>query len=180
GFGTHPHKDMEIITYVIEGALAHKDSMGNSTTILPGEVQRMSAGTGIRHSEYNQSPDSKTHLLQIWILPEKIGIEPSYDQKSFANDFGCSDLILVASRSGKQNSVTLNQDVDMYAAKAQDAGEKTLKTYKQRHLWVQVIKGEVSVEGTALSAGDGAGIKDVEALKLQWKKGAEFLVFDMP
>lgn len=180
GFGTHPHRDMEIISYVIEGALQHKDSMGNETVIKPGEVQRMSAGTGVRHSEYNQLQDRTTHFLQIWIMPEQAGIEPGYDQKAFANDFACSDLILVASKNGRNGSVTIHQDVDMYAAKAQDAGEKNLKTFKHRHLWVQVISGHVSVDGTKLGAGDGAGITDVETLKLQWDKGAEFILFDLP
>jgi redox-sensitive bicupin YhaK (pirin superfamily) len=179
GFPTHGHRDMEIITYVIKGSLMHKDSMGNSAVIMPGEVQRMSAGTGVRHSEFSDR-ETDTHLLQIWIMPEKMGIEPSYEQKSFADSFGCSDLILVASHSGKNGSLSMNQDVDMYVAKAQDAGEKTLKTFKHRHLWVQVVAGEVLADGTALAAGDGAAIEDVEALRLQWHKGAEFLVFDMP
>lgn len=180
GFGTHGHRDMEIISYVIDGALEHKDSMGTDTIIKPGEVQRMSAGTGVRHSEYNHLKDQSTHFLQIWILPEEKGIAPSYDQRSFANDYGCSDLILVASKNGRNGSVTINQDVDMYAAKAQDAGEKVMKTHQHRHLWVQVIKGEVKVDGTELSSGDGAGIKDVESVKLEWSKGAEFIFFDLP
>jgi len=179
GFGTHGHRDMEIITYVVKGSLAHKDSMGNEATILPGEVQRMSAGTGVRHSEYSKE-SGETHLLQIWIMPEKNGIEPSYAQKSFANDFGCSDMILVASKAGKNGSITLNQDVDLYVAKAADEGEKTLKTFPHRHLWVQVVTGEVKVGEETLAAGDGAGIKGVEALKLRWTKDSEFLVFDMP
>ena len=180
GFDTHGHRDMEIISYVIEGELEHKDSMGTNTVIRPGEVQRMTAGTGVRHSEYNHMPDKETHFLQIWIMPEKQGMNPSYDQKSFSNDFGCSDLILVGSKDGRNGSITINQDVDMYAAKAQDDGEKTLKTYAHRHLWVQVIKGQVSVEGETLQAGDGAAIQDVDHLKLQWKKGSEFIVFDLP
>lgn len=180
GFGTHGHRDMEIISYVIEGALQHKDSMGSDVVIKPGEVQRMSAGTGVRHSEMNHLADKTTHFLQIWIMPEKNGIEPSYDQKSFASDFSCSDMILVASRDGRNNSVSLHQDVDMYAAKAQDAGEKKLKTYNHRHLWVQVISGDVTVESTVLNSGDGAGITGVETLNLSWTKGAEFIVFDLP
>lgn len=180
GFGTHGHKDMEIISYVIDGALEHKDSMGTSAVIMPGEVQRMSAGTGVRHSEKNHLKDKKTHFLQIWIVPEKQGVAPGYEQKSFSNDFGCSDMILVASRSGKNGSITINQDVDMYVAKAQDAGEKVLKTFKHRHTWVQVIKGEVKVEGSILTSGDGAAIDDVEAMKLQWTKDSEFIVFDLP
>lgn len=180
GFGTHGHRDMEIISYVIDGALQHKDSMGSDVVIKPGEVQRMSAGTGVRHSEMNHLADKTTHFLQIWIMPEKNGIEPSYDQKSFASDFSCSDMILVASRDGRNNSVSLHQDVDMYAAKAQDAGEKKLKTYNHRHLWVQVISGDVTAESTVLNSGDGAGITGVETLNLSWTKGAEFIVFDLP
>jgi redox-sensitive bicupin YhaK (pirin superfamily) len=180
GFDTHGHRNMEIISYVIDGALEHKDSMGTNTIIRPGEVQRMSAGTGVRHSEYNHQADSETHFMQIWILPEKEGVQPGYDQKSFANDFGCSDLILVASKNGRNGSITINQDVDMYVAKAQDAGEKVLKTFNHRHTWIQVIRGEVQVEGATLTSGDGAAIDNVEAMKLQWTKNSEFLVFDLP
>lgn len=180
GFSTHGHKDMEIISYVIDGALEHKDSMGTNAIIKPGEVQRMSAGTGVRHSEHNHLKDKQTHFLQIWIQPEAQGIAPGYDQKSFANDFGCSDVILVASRSGKNGSITINQDVDMYVARAQDAGEKTIKTFPHRHTWVQVVKGEVKVDGAVLTDGDGAAIDEVDALKLEWSKNSEFLVFDLP
>lgn len=180
GFDTHGHRDMEIISYVIDGALEHSDSMGTKAVIMPGEVQRMSAGTGVRHSEMNHLKDKETHFLQIWIMPEKAGVEPGYAQKSFANDFGCSDMILVASKNGRNGSITINQDVDMYVAKAQDAGEKVLKTFNHRHTWVQVIKGEVKVEGATLVNGDGAAIDNVEAMKLQWTKDSEFIVFDLP
>lgn len=180
GFGTHGHRDMEIISYVIEGELRHTDSMGNATAIKPGEVQRMSAGTGVRHSEMNALKDKITHFFQIWILPEKEGIQPGYDQKDFSHGFGCSDLILVASKQGRDGSVTLNQDVDMYIAKAQDEGEKLHKTFSHRHLWVQVIQGEVSVGETRLTTGDGAGLEKVEAIQLRWKKGTQFIFFDMP
>jgi redox-sensitive bicupin YhaK (pirin superfamily) len=180
GFGMHGHRDMEIISYMVEGALEHKDSMGNSAVILPGEVQRMSAGTGVRHSEYNHFKDKKAHLIQIWILPEKEGITPGYEQKSFAKDFASSDLVLVASRDGRKGSVSLNQDVDFYAAKANAGGEKTINLRKQRSLWVQVIKGEVGVDGTTLTPGDAAGIMAVEAIQLSWDKNSEFLLFDLP
>lgn len=181
GFDTHGHRDMEIISYVIDGALEHKDSMGTDTIIKPGEVQRMSAGTGVRHSEYNHLKNQTTHFLQIWIMPEKVGITPSYDQKAFfTSDFTCTDMSLVASRDGRNGSVTINQDVDMYAAKAQDDGEKLLKTYAHRNIWVQVVKGEVRVENETLNAGDGAGIKGVESLRIKWTKGSEFIVFDLP
>ena len=180
GFGTHGHRDMEIISYVIEGALEHKDSMGTSAIIKPGEVQRMSAGTGVRHSEQNHLKDEKTHFLQIWIMPEIEGINPGYEQKSFSNDFGCSDLILVASKNGKNGSITINQDVDMYVGKAAESGEKVLKTFKHRHTWIQVIKGEVKVEGSTLTSGDGAAIDNVDVMKLEWSKNSEFIVFDLP
>lgn len=140
----------------------------------------MSAGTGVRHSEYNDQKDKVTHFLQIWILPEREGIQPSYGQKSFADDFARSDMILVASKSGRSGSVTMNQDVDMFVTKAQDAGERDLTTFAHRHLWVQVISGEVMVEETRLNAGDGAGIQKVEHLNLKWAKGSEFILFDMP
>lgn len=180
GFGTHGHRDMEIISYVIDGALEHKDSMGSDAIIRPGEVQRMTAGTGVRHSEQNHLKDATTHFLQIWILPEENGIAPGYDQKSFANDFAGGDLVLVGSRDGRNGSVTIHQDVRMYAAKSQTAGHKTLETLANRHLWVQVIKGQVKVEGAELQAGDGAGITKVESLQLEWNQGAEFILFDLP
>lgn len=180
GFGTHGHKDMEIISYVIDGALEHKDSMGTSAIILPGEVQRMSAGTGVRHSEQNHLKDEGTHFLQIWIIPEKTGGDPGYEQKSFSNDLLSSDLILVASKNGKNGSIRINQDVDMYIAKAQEAGEKILRTSINRHTWVQVIKGEVRFEGITLCAGDGVAIDNVEVIKLEWNKNSEFIVFDLP
>lgn len=180
GFDTHGHRDMEIISYVIDGALEHRDSMGTKAVIMPGEVQRMSAGTGVRHSEYNHLQDKQTHFLQIWILPEKAGVEPGYAQKSFANDFGCSDMVLVASKNGRNGSITINQDVDMYVVKAQDMGEKIFKTHPHRHTWVQVIKGDVKVEGATLTNGDGAAIDNVDVMKLEWSKGSEFIVFDLP
>lgn len=180
GFGAHGHKDMEIISYVIDGALKHQDSMGTDAVIKPGEVQRMSAGTGVRHSEQNDLKDKETHFMQIWIMPEENGVKPGYGQKSFSSDFACSDLILVASKLGRNGSITINQDVDMYVAKTQDVGEKIINTYKHRLFWVQVIKGEVTIDDTKLTTGDGAGISEVETLKLTWGKDAEFIVFDLP
>jgi redox-sensitive bicupin YhaK (pirin superfamily) len=182
GFDTHGHRDMEIISYVIEGALEHKDSMGSDVIIRPGEVQRMSAGTGVRHSEYNHLQDKTTHFLQIWIMPEMIGVTPSYDQKMFfaENDLSCSDMKLVASKNGRNGSITINQDVDMYAVKAIDEGAKLLRTFNHRHIWIQVVKGSVSVENETLGAGDGAGITGVETLRIKWSEGSEFLVFDLP
>ncbi len=180
GFGTHGHRDMEIISYVIDGAIEHRDSMGTDSIIKPGEVQRMSAGTGVRHSEYNHYKDKTTHFLQIWIVPDKMGIAPSYDQKSFAKDFSGNDLILVASKAGRDGSITINQDVNMYAANAVEAGKKQIKTTIYRKVWVQVIKGEVTVKTTILKAGDGAGISGMEELDLKWTKGSEYILFDLP
>ena len=179
GFGTHGHRDMEIISYVIDGALQHQDSLGNKSIIKPGEVQRMSAGTGVRHSEHNDLKDQVTHFLQIWIVPEHEGITPSYGQKSFENEFSGNDMVLVASKDGREGSIAMNQDVDMYVTKSQIPGAKTLTTSKHRRLWVQVIRGDVTVGGTKLSTGDGAGISDVEQLQLEWSKQSEFILFDM-
>jgi redox-sensitive bicupin YhaK (pirin superfamily) len=180
GFDTHGHKDMEIISYVIDGALEHRDSTGTHAVIRPGEIQRMSAGSGVRHSEHNHLKDRATHFLQIWILPEKKGIAPGYDQKSFESDLACSDLLLVASHTGKQGSATLNQDVDIYACKAPAPGEKTLTTFAARHAWVQVVRGQVEVNGETLSAGDGAGLSQVERIALKWQADTEFLLLDLP
>ncbi len=180
GFGTHGHRDMEIISYVVEGELEHKDSMGTESIILPGEIQRMTAGTGVRHSEYNKLKDQQSHFLQIWIQPDQVGLKPGYEQKSFSNSIGSSDLILVCSKSGKNGSISINQDVDLYLCKSVADGEKNFKTFNHRHLWIQVINGEVDCEGQKLLSGDGASIQEVEILKLGWRKGAEFLLFDMP
>lgn len=179
GFGTHPHQNMEIITYVISGALLHKDSMGNSTTIKPGEVQRMSAGTGVQHSEINGMKDKETHLLQIWILPEKKGIPPSYNQKDFSAALQNQEFLLVASKQGRHGSVTLNQDVDMYALNSKKPGYKTHKTSLQRHIWIQVVSGNLRVNNTNLNAGDGARLEQTETIQLEWSSDVHFILFDM-
>lgn len=180
GFDTHPHRDMEIISYLVDGALEHKDSMGNTAVIRPGEVQRMSAGTGVKHSEYNRFKDQDAHLIQIWILPEKLGIAPGYEQKSFVSDFANGDLVLVASKAGRKGSVSMNQDVDMYAAKSETGGQTSLKTQGERRFWVQVLRGKVDVNGVGLEAGDGAGLSQITSIDLRWDKGSEFLLFDLP
>lgn len=180
GFDTHPHRDMEIISYVIDGALEHKDSMGNVTIINPGEVQRMSAGTGVSHSEYNHEKDKVSHFLQIWILPEKKDILPSYDQKNFSSELAQGDVVLVASKEGKNGSITLNQDVYIYACKTRKAGEKSIETVQSRHFWVQLIKGELEVMNEKLTAGDGMAISEILVLKLKWQSGSEFIIFDLP
>lgn len=180
GFPTHPHRDMEIISYVIDGALEHEDSMGNATVIRPGEIQRMSAGTGVRHSEYNHSPDTPAHFLQIWILPATNGIAPGYGQKSFASDFPRNVPVLVVSRDGRQGSVTINQDVSLYAGKFDAPGEAAIPVGKGRRAWIQMIKGTLETEGSTLEPGDGAALTDIERVAIAWKPGAEFLVFDLP
>ncbi len=180
GFPTHSHRDMEIITYIVEGALEHKDSMGNSTVIKPGEVQRMSAGTGVRHSEFNGSKNQKTHLLQIWILPDKTNYEPSYGQKTFESQLQTGDLVLVASNSGRDGSVNLNQDVDMYVAKSNQTGEKILNTDQTRHYWLQVVKGVVTLNDISLAAGDAGQATNETRLHLKWQPSSEFILFDLP
>ncbi len=180
GFGTHGHQNMEIISYVIDGALEHRDSMNNSTIIRPGEVQIMSAGTGIRHSEMNHLKDQKTHFLQIWVMPNKEGLTPSYGQKSFESELQQNKPVLALSPDGREDSLVIHQDVLMYACKSQDQGRQSLKTEKQRKSWVQVISGTVRVNGEALDAGDGVAMTDVDSIALDWNSGSQFLVFDMP
>ncbi len=180
GFGTHPHRDMEIISYVIDGALEHKDSMGTETIIRPGDVQRMSAGTGIRHSEYNHSKTQQTHFLQIWVVPENMGIPPSYDQKSFETSFQTNALVLVGSKTGRDGSITINQDVDLYACKSNGEGSKLISDKSNRRIWVQNIKGQVTVNEQLCQSGDAVGFEKTESVSLKWSAGSEFLVFDLP
>jgi len=179
GFPTHGHRDMEIITYVIAGELSHKDSMGNGTTILPNEVQRMTAGTGVLHSEYS-SPTDKTHLLQIWILPEEENLTPGYEQTYFAPEDKKGKLKLVASRAGTDGSVTIHQDVNLYSSILAKDEEVTHKLAENRHAWIQVIKGEIFLKGDVLSAGDGAAISEETLLKIKsLADETEFLLFDL-
>jgi len=177
GFGTHPHRDMEIITYVLDGELAHKDSMGNGSTIRPGEVQRMSAGTGVRHSEANPSPAQWLHLLQIWILPERNGIAPSYEQKYFEPAERQGRLRLVASPDGAEGSVSIHQDVRLYATLLDDGQEVAHTFDKGRYGWLHVARGVANVNGIELGAGDGAAISD-EA-KITINGDGEVLLFDL-
>lgn len=179
GFGTHPHRDMEIITYVLEGALAHKDSMGNGSVIRPGEVQRMSAGTGITHSEFNHSKSERVHLLQIWLLPERKGITPSYEQKSYPADERKGVLRLVASPDGVDGSVRINQDARLFASLLA-AGEQVAHTLSPaRHAWIQVARGSVTLNGRRLSQGDGAAASEEAAITLVGSDAAEILLFDL-
>ncbi len=178
GFQTHPHKDMEIITYVLKGALEHKDSLGTGSVIRPGEIQRMSAGTGITHSEFNHSHDDPVHFLQIWILPEQIGLLPSYQQHAFSTEEKRGQLLLVASRDGREKSVTIHQDVDVYAALLAAPEQVRHPLATGRHAWVQIVRGAVSVNGISLLAGDGA-VSEEETLSFNAREEAEILLFDL-
>jgi redox-sensitive bicupin YhaK (pirin superfamily) len=179
GFGTHGHRDMEIISYVLEGELAHKDSMGTGSVIRPGDVQRMSAGTGVLHSEMNPSASQAVHFFQIWLIPAERGLTPGYEQKRFEDAEKRGRLRLVASQDGRDGSITVNQDADLYAGLF-DAGQDTrLDLRPGRHAWIQVAKGDVSVNGEPLSAGDGAAVSDEQSLNLQAGSDAEVLVFDL-
>ena len=179
GFGRHSHRDMEIITYVIEGALAHQDSLGNGSVMRPGDVQRMSAGRGISHSEYNHSDSELVHFLQIWLLPEQAGLPPSYEQKHFAQSERAGRLRLVASRDARDGSVRVHQDVALYAGLLA-AGEKaSLALAPGRQAWVQVVHGALDLDGTALAAGDGAALSDAPRLDLVAREPSELLVFDL-
>ncbi|MDH3303606.1 MAG: pirin family protein [Gammaproteobacteria bacterium] len=179
GFGTHPHRDMEIVTYVIDGAIAHKDSMGNGTVIQAGEIQRMTAGTGVQHSEFNHSQDTELHLLQIWIYPEKNGLEPGYEQTRFPREEKLNRLRLVGSRDGRDGSITIHQDVDLYASILEAGNEVSLDLRPDRKVFVQIVEGDINVNGQKLSAGDGAQIQDERVLQISALTEAEFLVFDM-
>jgi quercetin 2,3-dioxygenase len=179
GFGTHGHKDMEIFSYVLEGALEHKDSIGNGSVVRPGDVQRMSAGTGIRHSEFNGSKSDRLHFLQIWILPERNGLTPSYEQKTFSTEQKRGKLRLIGSRDGRDGSVTIHSDLDLYAAVLSDGEALTQKLAPGRGAWVQVARGSVALNGEKLKAGDGAAIATAGTLKLEGLDDAELLLFDM-
>jgi redox-sensitive bicupin YhaK (pirin superfamily) len=179
GFGTHPHQDMEIISYVVSGALAHKDSMGNGTTIRPGDVQRMSAGTGVTHSEFNPSSTDPVHFLQIWIVPEKRGLDPSYEQINFPVSERSGKLRLVGSRDGRDGSVTIHEDVDLYASLLSAGESAVLKTQATRQIWIQVVSGRVRVGSTELAEGDGLAVSGVEELNFEGVEDVEFLVFDL-
>ena len=179
GFGTHPHENMEIITYIIQGELEHKDSMGNGSVIRPGDVQRMSAGTGVTHSEFNPSKSGRVHLLQIWIFPEKKGIEPSYEQNHFAPESRVNQLRLVASRDGAQGSVTIHQDAKVFVSTLEPGHQLEHSVAKGRSAWIQVIRGALDLNGTELSQGDGAAITEESKLSLRSSKESEFILFDL-
>jgi redox-sensitive bicupin YhaK (pirin superfamily) len=179
GFGTHGHRDMEIISYVLQGELAHRDTMGNVKGIPPGDVQRMSAGRGVQHSEFNHAPDASTHFLQIWIQPNVTGIQPSYEQKTFAENEKRGTLRLVASPDGANNSVTIHADASMYAGLFDGVESATLALDPARKSYVHLVRGALEVNGKALAAGDAALIESESLLTLTQGKQAEVLVFDL-
>jgi redox-sensitive bicupin YhaK (pirin superfamily) len=179
GFPAHPHSDMEIISYVLEGALEHRDSIGTGSVIRPGDVQRMSAGKGIRHSEFNASRSEPVHFLQVWIVPEQRGLKPGYEQKSFPAEEKRGHLRLVASRDGREGSVTIHQDASLYATILSKGQSVAHQLGTDRVAWVQAAKGSVRLNGGALEAGDGAGIDVAGTLELEGVRDAEVLLFDM-
>ena len=180
GFATHGHRDMEIVSYVLEGALEHKDSMGNGSVIRPGDVQRMSAGRGVRHSEYNPSPEEAVHFLQIWIEPAVKGVEPGYEQKHFAPADRTGRLRLIASPDGAEGSVSIRQDARVYATLLDGNARVAHPLARGRRAYVHVARGEVMVNGEKLREGDGAKIAGVEAVELAAGRAAEVLLFDLP
>jgi redox-sensitive bicupin YhaK (pirin superfamily) len=179
GFGTHPHHDMEIVTYVLEGALEHKDSMGNGEVLTPGEFQRMSAGTGITHSEFNPSPTEPVHLYQIWLLPQREGIEPSYEQKRFDDGGMTNQLRLVASPDADGGSLKIHQDARIYLARLDDDQQVTHELTPGRHAWLQVLRGGVSLNGENLQTSDGAAVSDEVSLTIRASAAAEIMLFDL-
>ncbi len=179
GFGTHGHRDMEIVSYVLEGALEHKDSMGNGSVIRPGDVQRMSAGRGVQHSEYNPSPRELVHFLQIWIEPNVRGIAPSYEEKHFDADSKRGKLRLVASPDGRDGSVTIHQDAELHAALVDGAERVTHALAPGRKAYVHVARGAVTVNGQALVAGDALKAADVREVVIEQGRDAEVLLFDL-
>lgn len=178
GFGMHPHRNMEIITYVVSGALRHSDSMGNTAVMRAGDVQRISAGTGILHSEVNNSSTEPVHFLQIWIIPDRKDAKPGYAEKSFATA-APGKLHLVASKAGTDGSIPINQDANLYLGKLAEGDALKQTVGGKRHAWLQLIKGDLDVNGTRLGPGDAAAIGDTDALTLSARKPSDFLLFDL-
>ena len=179
GFGTHTHRDMEILSWVVEGAMEHRDSLGNGSVIRPGELQRMTAGTGVAHSEFNHSRKETLRFLQIWILPERSGIEPGYEQAAFPLDRRRGELVLVASRDGRDDSVKVHQDVSLRAGRFAGGDEIRLPIPPGRHAWVQVVSGGVGLNGLELEEGDGAALSEEDAMAITARSAAEVLVFEL-
>ena len=179
GFGTHPHRDMEIVTYPISGSIEHKDSMGNGTVIPAGEVQRMTAGTGVLHSEFNHSQDEELHLLQIWFLPERNNLEPGYEQRAVPREEKLNRLRLIGSRDGRDGSLTIHQDVDLYASVLEAGNTVRLDDVGDRRIFVQVVAGDINVNAAQLSAGDGLQLTGADEVVVSASSEAEFLLFNL-
>ena len=179
GFGTHPHKDMEIVTYIIDGALEHKDSMGNGSVIRAGDVQRMTAGTGVHHSEFNHSETETVHLLQIWILPEENSLQPGYEQQHFDRKDKLNQWRLIASRDARESSMRVHQAVDLYASVLEAGHELRHSLTAGQSGFLQIVSGSVAANGEQLTAGDGAAIQDVDELIIESTSEAEVILFDM-
>jgi redox-sensitive bicupin YhaK (pirin superfamily) len=179
GFGAHSHSDMEILTYIVEGAVQHRDSIGTTSVIRAGELQRMSAGTGVTHSEFNPSPDEPTRFLQIWIRPEREGAAPGYEQREFPSEERQGRLRLVASRAGRDGSVTVHQDADVYSGILAAEDDVDFEMRAGRSAWVQVVKGSLQLNGVELKAGDGAAVSDEKRLSFHADEPSEILLFDL-
>ncbi|MDX6384529.1 MAG: quercetin 2,3-dioxygenase [Blastocatellia bacterium] len=179
GFPTHSHRDMEIITYILVGALEHRDSMGNGSVIRPGDVQRMSAGTGVAHSEFNPSQAEPVHLLQIWILPESQNLSPSYEEKHFSDDERSGRLRLIASKDGREGSVTIHQDAQLYATLLEGGTSVVHTLEEKRSAWLQVARGTIRLNEVELKQGDGAGVRNESELTITAHDQAELLLFDL-
>lgn len=181
GFGTHPHKDMEILTYVTEGSLHHKDSLGKNTVIKSGDFQRMTAGTGVRHSEFNPSPSTQTRLLQIWIQPSESGLEPSYEQISAPRQTRANSLRKIASSHGSKDTLQIHQDVEIYALALDNERTHSFHLAPRRHLWIQTVNGSWDINGVSIKMGDGVQFSDSQTIELRSQcDGGELLIFDLP
>ncbi|MFV2057212.1 MAG: pirin family protein [Thiohalomonadales bacterium] len=179
GFPTHSHRDMEIITYVIDGAIEHKDSMGNSSVIKRGEVQRMSAGTGVSHSEYNHHADKPLHFFQIWIIPEKTDLLPGYEQKAYVEALKPNSLCLIGSAQGGKHAVKIHQDVELYTARMEPGSRIDYAIKETRYVWMQLVNGDLTVNGKVLHTGDGLAVQDESMLNIKSSSTSEFLLFDL-
>lgn len=179
GFGAHSHRDMEILTYVLDGALEHKDSLGTGAVIMPGEAQRMSAGTGITHSEFNHSQTEPVHFLQIWIIPAQQGLPPSYEQRAFPLAEKLGKLRLIAAQDGREGAVTIHQDVDLFTSVLEPGDAITHNLRPGRHAWLQIARGTATLNGIQLQAGDGVQASEAEKLEINTNTGAELLLFDL-
>lgn len=179
GFDMHGHRDMEIISYVVKGSLRHEDSKGNKTVIRPGEVQRMSAGTGVLHSEYNEQENEETHFFQIWIVPDKNGHPFSYGQKSFLKELNSQDKVLVISKEGRDGSISINQDADIYISRLNAGKVLNYKVENKRHAWIQIVKGSLEIDGQVINYGDAIYTSTPRSLEIKANQDSEFILFDL-